>query len=96
MKEKILYLVIGILIGAIVVTTVFIIYDKMTDENDKMPNMGEMVNIYQDGNNKDLKRPDDKMPQDKEEMPEKPLDSDGKQEMNNDQKSEESSNKKGE
>ena len=70
MKEKILYLVIGILIGAIVVTTVFIIYDKMTDENDKMPSKGEMVNIYQDGNNKDLKRLDNKMPQDKEEMPE--------------------------
>lgn len=61
MKEKVLYLVIGILIGAIVVTTVFIIYDKMTDSNVKMPNMGEMVNIYQDGD-RDLKRPDNKIP----------------------------------
>lgn len=45
MKEKIMYLIIGVLIGAIVTTSGFLIYSKTTKSNQtnerNMPNMGE-------------------------------------------------------
>lgn len=45
MKEKIMYLIIGVLIGAIVTTSGFLIYNKInksTKTNERnMPNMGE-------------------------------------------------------
>lgn len=42
MKEKIMYLIIGVLIGAIVTTSGFLIYNKTTKTNERnMPNMGE-------------------------------------------------------
>lgn len=45
MKEKIMYLIIGVLIGAIVTTAGFLIYSKInksTKTNERnMPNMGE-------------------------------------------------------
>ena len=46
MKEKILPFVIGILIGAIITTAGFLIYEK-TNTNNRMPNReraGEMMN----------------------------------------------------
>ena len=47
MKKKILPYVIGILIGAIITTAGFLIYEK-TNTNNKMPNReraGEMMNL---------------------------------------------------
>lgn len=62
MKENILYLVIGILIGAIIVTSVFIIYDKMSDNTMmKKPDIDDKINIY-DEENKMLDKPEDMMP----------------------------------
>lgn len=46
MKDKIIFLIIGILIGAIITTCGFLIYEK-TNTNNRMPNReraGEMMN----------------------------------------------------
>ena len=46
MKDKILYLIIGILIGAIVTTSAFLIYNKTLEKNS---NQSEMMQMKEDG-----------------------------------------------
>ena len=46
MKDKIMFLIIGILIGAIIATSVFLIYNKtISNNNENSPEIIERTNI---------------------------------------------------
>ena len=42
MKDKILVFIIGLLVGAIITTSVFVIVEKANKKTDQMPNRGDM------------------------------------------------------
>ena len=51
MKDKIMFLIIGILIGAIIATSVFLIYNKtISNNNENSPEMMQMNSNGQMGN----------------------------------------------
>lgn len=56
MKEKILTLVIGILIGAILATGGFLIYNKTNSKN-KANNRGDRPQMMQNGNGNNMRTP---------------------------------------
>lgn len=80
MKEKIMYLIIGVLIGAIVTTSGFLIYNKTTKNtkiNERnMSNMGEPQAIP-DGDNSEMGGPPSIDNSDNSNMSEPPTKSDG-------------------
>ena len=57
MKNKILIFIIGVLIGAIITTTGFLIYEK-TNENNRIPDRERPVEMM---NHKDGKNPPDRL-----------------------------------
>lgn len=63
MKDKIIFLIIGILIGAIITTTGFLIYNKTVAKNSNQPEMMQM------NENGQMQRPENG---NVEEPPEKP------------------------
>ena len=63
MKDKIMFLIIGILIGAIIATAGFLIYSKSVKSNSTQPEMMQM-----NGNGQMMQSENDNM----EEPPEKP------------------------
>lgn len=77
MKEKIMYLIIGVLIGAIVTTSGFLIYNKTTKTNERnMPNMGE-TQAKPDGDNSEMGEPPSIDNSDNSNMSEPPSKPDG-------------------
>lgn len=61
MKEKIMYLIIGIFVGAIITTSGFLIYNKLIAKNSNMPiNAGEQMERPNMGNGEEPPaRPDE-------------------------------------
>ena len=80
MKEKIMYLIIGVLIGAIVTTSGLLIYSKInksTKSNERnMPNMGE-PQARPDGDNSEMGEPPSMDNSDSSNMSEPPARPDG-------------------
>lgn len=80
MKEKIMYLIIGVLIGAIVTTSGFLIYNKInksTKTNERnMSNMGE-PQARPDGDNSEMGEPPSMDNSDNSNMSESPSKPDG-------------------
>ena len=79
MKDKILFLIIGILIGAIITTSGFLLYNKTltkTVEQPQMPQMNQDENPPESTNsNGDMEEPPEKPSGDNgEQPPEKPED----------------------
>ncbi len=62
MKNKILYLIIGILIGAIATTTAFLIYNKTLSKNFNQPEMMQMDENQRKElpSNRNMREPDEK------------------------------------
>ncbi len=78
MKNKIIYLIIGILIGAIITTAGFLIYNKTISKNSNTPEMMQRDKNGQMGEppSGDMKeRPEKPSEVDGEEPPEKPNES---------------------
>ena len=70
MKNKILTFIIGVLVGAIIATTGFLIYNKTVKTNSNQPEMMQM-----DGNGQMMGQPSGDM----EEPPEKPSGDNGEE-----------------
>ncbi len=87
MKDKIMYLIIGMLIGAIVATSGFLIYSKTASNNNgNSPEMMQMNSNNQMGNppSGDMGTPPDKPNGDNgQEPPAKPGESTSNQNLNN-------------